>query len=834
MAGLVKETPTLPKDIIRTYLPREGLEVYAKRMENESYRLVTDLRSGDVYGNPFWLKGNRLARFTEPASFTEEQNARLKRLAKEIDPDQIFVVEPNLNANAYGSGKVMSVAEKGKETKYFITINGHTVPVRVTPIEEHGVRYDVVDGEKIYPVNFNGKEWYFEPATSPFVSKKLADEVMKNMDEFESIKDPSVLSGPDEQTLMWNKYGRSYIKINDHYIPLIQLYKNWDWYHLVKKDIQQPMTVLIFEPENELFRLETSLDKRLREGERLKQVEAGSSQGISRQTGQEVELPPVGDLPDPPGRGEEWNEFRNVQDIEVEVPPVSIDEDTTVRMDSLTRFLPEPRIYVYNHEDVNKYKILEFITGVFSKEPPLPYRVYKSLKLSNKPDFLKPFVLELIKDYKKAQERFQKTLEVCQNVLTKGRIAETPQGEYLVKMFRLESAVNQEQILLEIVQRLISISRKGMEFLQKTADWGYENILIASSELVKQPGSKEYISASQNSIAFRAFIFPTDPECRIIFLADSFYLNPDFDKGGMINSGKSRTLMHETTHLVAKTVDVAKYYRETIGIKKTGKMVLEEYQKQRSRIFFSDGFKKFVKHIERTQNKPGLALTTVWQETIKSDLLRANLQMSDADMVAFIIKDLAEGRNFEGVLREARSLKDSTIEDESIFIFLAVAVNTYAYGNFARDLELDKDQEQEQSTETIAVTNESDHPTTVKREKREVASTTKEPPKNISKQSFLELVTTGIIRSYGTVQVAYGLQIKPEFPKVKANRSSLNLLTPSTVNSNRMSQLIPTQPMATKTITHILTASRERSDKINQPKVFNQQNKQELERNRNN
>ena len=67
----------------------------------------------------------------------------------------------------------MSVLEAGKETRYFITLNGQKVPVRVTSIEEHGVRYDVVDGEKIYPVNYNGKEWYFEPATSPFISKEM-------------------------------------------------------------------------------------------------------------------------------------------------------------------------------------------------------------------------------------------------------------------------------------------------------------------------------------------------------------------------------------------------------------------------------------------------------------------------------------------------------------------------------------------------------------------------------------------------------------------------------------------------------------------------------------
>ncbi|MGM9902356.1 MAG: hypothetical protein ACI32O_00290, partial [Enterococcus sp.] len=805
MAGLVKETPELPKDVIRTYLPGKGLEVSVRRMDNEVYRIVTNLRNRDVYGYPFWLRGNRLERFTEPASFTEEQKALIKRLAKEIDPDQIFVVEPNLNPNAYGNGKVMSVAEKGKETKYFITIDGHTVPVRITPIEEHGVRYDVVEGEKIYRVNFNGKEWYFDEAPFTFVSKKTADEVIKNIDAFESIKDSSALSAPDERGLRWNSLGRSYIKIYDHYIPLIQLYKGWDGYHLVKKDIHQPMTIWVFDPAIEQFRFETSSEKVLREEGRAGQGETWTSKVTSILKNKKEELPPYNTIPDPPGRGEEWNEFRNTIDVEDDTSPLTQVKDHTVCMDPLTKFLPEPRTIVYNNEGYNKGKILDAIIEALPKDPPLNFRVYKGFDISRTPNFLQSFVLELIEDYKSAQVHFQKALEVCQEVLTKEKIAGTPQGQYLIQMFSLEKVRNPEPILLEAINRLISVSKKGIEFLQKTADWGYENILIASSDLAKPPGIREYRSASREYISNRAFIYSNDPECRITIVADSYHLDPDLAKGLEINPEKSRAFLHETTHIVSNTVDFVPYSRDEIGIKKTGEALLAEYKKKWLTMYYSDGFKRFVDFIIKSQNKPGLSVETVWRETRKSDLLRVNLQLSDAEMVALIIQDFAEGRDFNGVHRKARSLKDSTIWDGSLYVFSAVAATTYAYGNFEKDPELEK--EQEQTTDNLdltgAATNETEQPTTVKREKREVDSKIMELIEDSSNRSFLNPKDMGPENSDKKSHSSSNQQIGTDLSKSTEKKSFVDIIATSIERSTSISPRMDlNQPISKNILQH--------------------------------
>ena len=92
-------------------------------------------------------------------------------------------------------------------------MNKKLVPVRISTIENHGVRYDVYDRGAIHPVNFNGVEWYFEAETSPSVSLAVREKVGKELDQYESLLTPTTLSPPDENGLMWNSAGRSYIRI---------------------------------------------------------------------------------------------------------------------------------------------------------------------------------------------------------------------------------------------------------------------------------------------------------------------------------------------------------------------------------------------------------------------------------------------------------------------------------------------------------------------------------------------------------------------------------------------------------------------------------------------
>ncbi len=65
------------------------------------------------------------------------------------------------------------------------------VPVKETVIAEHGVRYDVEFEGILYPVNFNGAEWYFEAVTSPFLGKKVGDKIGKSSEISKLIQSQS-------------------------------------------------------------------------------------------------------------------------------------------------------------------------------------------------------------------------------------------------------------------------------------------------------------------------------------------------------------------------------------------------------------------------------------------------------------------------------------------------------------------------------------------------------------------------------------------------------------------------------------------------------------------
>lgn len=178
-----------------------------------------------------------------------------------MDVDQVFVEEPNLNPKAYGEGTVFTFKKRDGQRVSVLQMDGHMIPIEITVIKKHGVRYDVSDGEKLLSVNFNGIEWYFEPPTSPMVRKPVKIDITNRINQFEALWDPSILSPPDERGLMWNAEGRSYIRINDRYLPLILLDKDVNRYHLVKKDILETMTILRFDPINRSFRFETELEK---------------------------------------------------------------------------------------------------------------------------------------------------------------------------------------------------------------------------------------------------------------------------------------------------------------------------------------------------------------------------------------------------------------------------------------------------------------------------------------------------------------------------------------------------------------------------------------------
>lgn len=716
------QPPVFPKDVSIARLPEDGLEVPVKHMKDDIYRIVTDLTTGDVYGNAFNLRGNQLEVIADPVSFTQEQKALITRLSKDINPDHVFLEEPNLNPSAYGSGTVLTIPGRGQETKYFIDMNGQTVPVRVRSVENHKVRYDVIDGENIYPVNCKGKKWYFEETTSPSIPKELAEDVMKKIDEFDSIKDPSFISAPDEKGLRWNRWGKSYIKINDHYIPLISIPQGENRYYLLKKDVNQWKTVLSYTPDTGTFRLET-IEEKVISDNRLK----SRSWKVTFPKFGNQKLPPFKKMPKSPGKGQYWNELRNTIPAETKYKKPDtkkkIDRINDNILNPISTFIPEPKPVVYNNQKWNRDFILKTIIEELPKEPAIGVRIYSGLDASKSPEFLQQFLIDLRKDIDKSIDYYDKAIEVFAEALTKDRIAESKIGTYLVKFFQLESVPNQEPILLESLNRLISVVQKGRQFLQQTADWDYENILVVSTDLVRQGDSQEFRTLYKEYIETKAEVFSYDPECRMVIFADAFHLDPGLAKGKEIGVNKVRALLHETSHLSSGTVDLMAYATTKLGVVKTGKMMVDEYVKNFESILNSEGFTSLVEEIAEFQNKPGLTKETVWNELKKNNVLRVNVQISDADMIAMILRDAAEGRDFDGVVRVARGLDDVTLGNGLLSTFLALEY-VQDHGYFDKYIQLNQTMIQEHTTTIPSQTNVtakvSDHQLTNLRKKREI------------------------------------------------------------------------------------------------------------------
>ncbi|MDA9461852.1 hypothetical protein B835_1779 [Enterococcus mundtii 3F] len=637
------------KSYVTARLAKEGPEVRVKRMPNNLYLRVNDLRNGDVFGRYFTLRGDQLREFEGPATFTPRQKVVIQRLSRTLDVDQVFVEEPNLNPKAYGEGKVFTFKKRDGQRVSVLQMDGYMVPVEIHVLKKHGVRYDVSDGEKLLPVNFNGIEWYFEPPTSPMVMKAVEIDVTNRINQFEALWDPSFLSPPDERGLMWNVEGRSHIKINDRYLPLILLDKEVNRYHLVKKDILEAMTILRFDPINRSFRFESELEKQAIDLQNQIRKAGGSAElipdtpngivGTSQQVSPSYPL-----LPNTPGKWEEWNEIRQAVAVTTDPPPRTVDKN--VEPKKLTTFIPEPQIEVILNEESMRKTISEGIAMMYHSQP-VDYRVFPGLDLSKVPDYLKPYLKEISEGFYEAINYFKTTKERCIELLKLNNIAETPEGKYAVEMFDMYLIENREPYLREIFKRLLSISEKGERFLRQSADWGFKNIWIVSTELEKNEAKQAFYSKVEAIPNAYAFILSHDPECRIIFIADTNHIDPDYMPKLQISVDPKETLIHETTHIVSMAYDVISSYPYMVsGYSKSGVDVRNQYLRKYTGFFKTKHFTRFVDQLADYQKSPTLSEEAVILAEKTDAMMSMNIQALDAETLMIMIRDIALGNPF--------------------------------------------------------------------------------------------------------------------------------------------------------------------------------------------
>lgn len=679
----------IEEEILLAKLAKDGPHIFVKRTKGNLFLQVTDIETGDVFGQYYTLHGDQLKRFEGPISFTSEQKELIKHLTSTVAVYKSFSEEKNLNPRGYGDGPILAIKKTDLPTEYYIKLNGHIVPVRATIIEGQGIRYDVCNGDKIFPVKYNGIEWGFEPLTSPMVTKEVIETITKQLGQTETIKDPSTLSPPDENGLMWNAQGKSYLKINDQYVTTVLLNPEINRYGLLKKNGSDLLRILRFDLENNYFRLETSEEKRLFELEKTirrsgakdipsqelpSSSQAGTSAGASssQTTGTNKE-PDYSVFPKNPGREKEWNMIRDA------IPYINIDAlrfvDHSVKLPPLEGFIPLPRNRVRIDAEKNLLSDLaEVIQLYLPKTPELPYKVFSGLEQSKLPPSLRPFAKKFIEEVQETASIFENYIKLADFWLSHDKIETTDAAKLFIPLFELQNVENKEEVMRAAVKRLLYIAKKGLQFVEQSAAFEFENIWIVSTDLVFQKSTNSYFSQYTTRPLADAFVLSNDPNCRILIFADTFHMDSKIDLNRQVRPGIKETFIHEITHTMAGTEDWICYTLPPRGVFMNSlEEIRDSFNKNQNKLLLSPSFQEFVKQAAMCFGLPELSPESVLVSIGTDPFLSANIKLTDAETVMNLIISLVKGLPFARAKVQKRETKSMDLGNG--YLMMAIALS---------------------------------------------------------------------------------------------------------------------------------------------------------------
>lgn len=779
---LTRKIPPLPADHVRAQLPRKGPYSIVRRVKDSLYMQVMNLKNGDIFGGYFTLHGNQLRSFEGDLFYNQEELERITRLANQVDTSEMFVVEKNLNPKGYGEGKVYNVEKDGEVMGSFVQMNQRMVPVQIHSIEGQGLRYDVYEGDKLFPIRFNGVGWYFETETSPRLAREVSDYVASQLEQFESISNPITLSPPDEFGLMRASSGRSYIKVNNRYIPLVLIDLENQRYHLVKKKVTRPLIILRFDEIHNHFRVETPLERLIADPHHAilaggkksipkkptektegsikgKQPiqQAGTSRDAERlaEIAKTLEYPPYYKLPESLGVAERFNQLRQAEVVS-EHPKKFRYEDNQVKLPTLTSFVSEFVNPTSRSDGMAKSGMKHEIARILANDPELPYRIFSGFSSDKVPEYMDEFQKEVAAGIDEAVSYLQAFKQKAEEWIKLETLADIKPGQYLNHMFKLEESENKEQVMKEVIKRLLIIADKSEQFLNLSKDLGYQNIWIVSSDLVYDKKTKKYYTSKVKPPTSVAFIVLADPECRILILADRFHVKPSTKTTTQTKPDLSGMVIHETTHIVSNTLDYAKYEDPPIGFQSSGEDIRKQFDFEYIDITFSENFDLFVSHLAKEFDLPRLGRREVVKQLLVDPMLAANFLLLDAEVVTTIIRDLVLDNDFFNRLRVRRELNDEPLIDPKIFLFFALM----HMGNFFL---LEKDYEAEKNqTKAGNIREELNRPTPPTTpnvsEKRNFATISQQASKNSKEVNKMLSFSFSNLRRVSTKEDTFGYQ----------------------------------------------------------------------------
>ncbi len=136
-----------------------------------------------------------------------------------------------------------------------------------------------------------------------------------------------------------------------------------------------------------------------------------------------------------------------------------------------------------------------------------------------------------------------------------------------------------------------------------------------------------------------AFVMRFDPECRIIFMLDSFHVDPATRPGIQAKPSPKDTLMHEVTHIVASSDDLISYPRSPIGFRNSGEDLRERYENKFLKLIHGEGVNSYVENVSDMLKLPTVTKQAVLNAVLTDKMLKANLQITNAEMLMACLRD---------------------------------------------------------------------------------------------------------------------------------------------------------------------------------------------------
>lgn len=434
--------------------------------------------------------------------------------------------------------------------------------------------------------------------------------------------------------------------------------------------------------------------------------------------------------------------------------------DHSVQLPPLDALIPLPRNRVRIDAEKNLLNDLAEIVQLYlPKTPELPYKVYSGLEPSKLPASLRPFAKKFIEEVQETTAIFETYIKLAEFWLSHDKIENTDAAKLFMPLFELQNVENKEEIMRAALKRLLFISKKGLQFVEQSATFGFENIWLVSTDLVYQKSTKSYFSQYKTRPLADAFIISNDPNCRILIFADTFHMDSKIDLNRQVRPGIKETFIHEITHTVAGTEDWICYTLPPRGVFMNSlEEIRDSFNKNTDKLLGTPSFQEFVKHAAMCYGLPELSPESVLVSIRIDPFLSANIKLTDAETVMNLIVSLVKGLPFARAKVQKR--ETNSMDLGSGYLMMAIALSEI-WDYKANEIEIPLDNVHTiQNNKTVTANPER---ATGHREKRGIESIINEGKENSENVNVFGL--TGKTESKRNVLDPFGLIRKQKMKK---------------------------------------------------------------------